>query len=69
MSKDILIGIDYGTGNEHSVYTVGKRINGEMYIIDTGKIEDFDYSKYESTDHQVVGEHVDLEKFKGQFLK
>jgi hypothetical protein len=66
---DLIIGIDYGVASgDMSVYTVAKRKSGKMTLVDSGNIEEIDYSKYVASEHQVVGEKKDLELFKKQFL-
>ena len=65
----VTIGIDYGDyKGDMSIYTVVRRVDGIIQVIDTGKIEDFDYTKYVATEHQVVGEQEHLEKFRSQFM-
>lgn len=65
-----IIGVDYGLRtSDLPMFSVAKK-DGEIFkIIDSGKIENFDYSKYVSTTHQINGELEDLEMFKKQFLK
>ena len=64
-----IIGIDYGSDRgDMSVYTVAQRKGDSLHIIDSGKINDFDYTKYVATEHQVIGEKEHLEKFKAQFM-
>lgn len=66
----LLIGIDYGISNKDiPMYTVARKNNDTLEVIDVGKIDEFDYRKYVATKHQIVGESNDLEKFKNQFLK
>ena len=67
-NEKFVIGIDYGTGNDESVFTVAKRVNEEFRVVNSGLMKDFDYSKYVATNHQVVGEPNDIEKFKNKFI-
>lgn len=63
----ITIGIDWADNGDIAMYSVAKRIWDKFHIIDSGKIEDFDYSKYVAIEHQIVGYKDDLEKFKKRF--
>lgn len=63
-----LIGVDYGIENDVSTYSALKKIEDTWELVDTGKIEDLDYTKYVSSRHQIIGEKQDLEKFQ-KFLK
>jgi hypothetical protein len=67
----LLIGIDYGTNHDIPMYTAALKQNGKLHIIDTGKIEDFDYQKFVASEHQIkfVGEPGDLERFKAYIFK
>jgi hypothetical protein len=67
----LLIGIDYGTGQDIPMYTAALKKNGKLHIIDTGKIDDFDYQKFVASKYQIkfVGEPGDLERFKTRILK
>lgn len=58
-----LIGVDYGIGKDIPMYSVLKQTEDSWELIETGKIEDFDYSKYVGSKHQIIGENKDLEKF------
>lgn len=58
------IGIDYGIGKDIPIFTVVKREDDKMIVVDSGKIIEFDYSKYVSSEHQIIGSSEDLEKFK-----
>lgn len=70
LSKNkLIIGIDYGREDEESHFVVSKKIRGVFHVLDSGRMEDFDYSKYVASEHQVTGERDCLEKFKEQFLK
>lgn len=67
----LIVGIDYGVAREDiAVYTVAKKINDKLHIIDTGKIEDFNYKKYVASIYQMkfIGEKSDLDRFKAGFL-
>lgn len=59
-----LIGVDYGTGSDIPMYSVLKKTKDTWELIDSGKVEDFDYSKYVSSKHQLIGEADALKRFK-----
>lgn len=57
------IGIDFGIGNDIPMFTVIKHEHDKMIVVESGKIIEFDYSKYISSEHQIIGCIEDLEKF------
>lgn len=59
-----LIGVDYGIGNDIAMVTVMSNMDGKLDLVENCKVEEFDYSKYVASDHQIVGGKSDLEKFK-----
>lgn len=65
----LIIGVDYGINDDIPMYTVGLKTDGKLHVIDTGKIEEFDYSKYVASKYQItiVGENKDVERFKEVF--
>ncbi len=66
----ISIGVDFGVGtNDIPMFIAVKKEGDKLIIIDSGRIEDFDYSKYIASEHQVVGNSVDLEIFKSSFME
>lgn len=63
------IGIDYGVSRgDTPAFAVMKKIDECIYLIDSGMISNFDYSKYVSSKHQIMGSTEDIEIFKTQFL-
>ncbi|MEW5569684.1 hypothetical protein [Rossellomorea marisflavi] len=65
---NLITSIDYGRDDEESHYVVAKRKRGVFHVLDSGEMNDFDYSKYQASEHQITGEKECLEKFKLQFL-
>lgn len=60
-----IIGVDYGIiKTDIPIYIVMKHVDNKIVVVDTGKIDEFDYSKYVSSEHQIMGSSEDLEKFK-----
>lgn len=62
----LIIGVDYGINDDIPMYTVGLKADGKLHVIDAGKIDEFDYSKYVASKYQmtIVGESKDVERFK-----
>lgn len=58
------IGIDYGIGVDIPTYVVIKHDSNKMIVVDTGSLQEFDYSRYVASEHQIIGSSEDLEKFK-----
>jgi hypothetical protein len=65
----LIIGIDYGNEQDESAYVVAEKRRGVFHILDSGRMQDFDYSKYVAIEHQITGEKGCLEKFKKQFCQ
>lgn len=67
---EYIIGVDYGIARwDVPSFTVIKKEEETIKVIDSGQLKNFDYSKYVASEHQVTGEKEDLELFKAQFLK
>lgn len=67
----LIIGVDYGINDDIPMYTVGLKVDGKFHVIDSGKIDEFDYSKYLASKHQITiaGENKDVERFLIKFKK
>jgi hypothetical protein len=65
----LTIGVDYGLDSfgELPMYTVVCRENGQLHVVDYGLLDDFNYYQYVGSEHQIVGNAGDLERFKEQF--
>lgn len=63
-----IIGVDFGTGKDITMVSVVRKAGGKIELIDNCSVEEFDYSKYVASKHQIVGSKEDLEKFQ-VFLK
>lgn len=63
-----VIGVDFGIRNDIPMVTVVRKAGGKIEVIDSCRVEDFNYNKYVSSKHQIVGSKEDLEKFQ-VFLK
>jgi hypothetical protein len=65
----LIIGIDYGISrNDKPMFSAIKKENNKIIMIDSGKMEEFNYEKYVVSEHQIVGDKKDAELFKIQFL-
>lgn len=63
-----IIGVDYGVAkNDIPMYTVAKKVDEGIMVIDSGRLSDFDYNKYVASEYQIIGEKEDLELFRKQF--
>jgi len=64
-----VIGVDFGTGKDIAMVSVIRKAGSKIELVDSCKVEDFDYSKYVASKHQIVGSKEDLEKFQAYIGK
>ncbi|MEQ6355184.1 hypothetical protein ABNX05_11195 [Lysinibacillus sp. M3] len=55
-----VIGVDFGSGNDKSVYVKSEIINGKIHVLETGNIEDLTPSDF--IECKEIGENEDLHK-------
>lgn len=58
-----VIGVDFGIGNDIPMVSVIRKVGSKIELLESCKVVDFNYLNYVASEHQIVGEKSDLEKF------